>query len=92
MDSSVISQPRLKDDGFHVTYDDEDDTYVVYRPDFTYPISFQRDKGGTEFYISPNITKETYDGVINVNQLNVENRLHRFDKKSGTRAVKAQND
>ena len=30
MDSSIVSQPRLKDDNFHTTYDDDDDTYVVY--------------------------------------------------------------
>ena len=64
MDSSLISQPRLKDNGYHVTYDDESDTYVTYRPDWSYPLAFQGDKGGVEFYVAPAVTEEEYDNVI----------------------------
>ena len=56
MDSSIISRPRLADDGFRVAYDD-DDTYVIYRPDFSYPLSFQRDRGDAELDICPNVAE-----------------------------------
>ena len=90
LDITIVSQIQWKDTGGHVTYDDEEDAYVTYKPDWTFQVVFNRDKGGSELYVSPNVSEDYYESCVSINQLNAEYRLQRLSKKDADRAIRAQ--